>query len=185
MSLPRIYAIEHTHADQRPPVMQCNTIALQAVSTSPHHLGNPLVKGVCKGNVGNHSLLEKCPWTESLGAINDLIRNHKIAGLDFLPQATDGREGDDGTDTDGTQGSDIGAGGNLMGCQLVVQTVTTQKCDCDSLAGALALVVKDGDRRRGVTPRRRDIQRRNLGEARKLSKTSAANYADSDGIYSA
>lgn len=163
--------------------MQCNTITLQAVSTGPHHLGNPLVEWVRKGNVGNHSLLEKCPWTEPLGAINDLVRNHKIAGLDVLPQATDGREGDDGTDTDGTQGGDIGAGGNLMGCQLVMQTVTTQECDCDSLTGALALVVEDGDRRRGVTPRRRDIQRRNLGEARKLSKTSTADDGDSDGVY--
>ena len=162
--------------------MQCNPVTLQAVSTGSHNIGNPGVKRVCEWNMGNHSLFKECPWPETLGTVNYLVRHHKVSGLNFLPQATDGRECNDGTDTDGTQGGDIGTGRDLMWRQLMVKTMTTEECNCNKLAGGRALVVKDGNRGRGVTPRCRDRQRSNLSEARQLTKSCTANNSNADGV---
>lgn len=64
--------------------MQCNPFALQAVPTGSHNISNPVVERVCEWNVGNHSLLKECPWPETLGAVNYLVRHHKVPGLNFL-----------------------------------------------------------------------------------------------------
>ena len=162
--------------------MQCNPFALQAVPTGSHNISNPVVERVCEWNVGNHSLLKECPWPETLGAVNYLVRHHKVSGLNFLPQATDGRECNNGTDTDGTQGGDIGTGGDFMWRQLMVKTMTTEECNSNKLAGGRALVVKDSNRGRGVTPRCRDRQRSNLGEARQLTKSCTADNSNADGV---
>ena len=162
--------------------MQYNTLTLQAVSASLHNIGNPLIKRIRKGNVANNALLEECPRPEALGAVNNLVRDDKVPGLDILPQATDGREGDDGAHPDGPQGSDVGTRRDLMGSQLVMQAVATEECNGDKLAGGRTLVVQDGDRGRGITPRRRDGQRRNLGEAGKFSKASTTDDGNADGV---
>lgn len=164
--------------------MQRHTLTLQAVSTLPHNLSNPLIKRIRKRNVSNNALLKESPRTETLSPVNDLVRHHKVPRLDFLLQATDGREGDDGTDTNGAQGSDVGTGGDLMRRQLVVKTMATEECDRDELAGGGALVVKDGNRRGGVTPRRRDLERSDLGEAREFAQTGTTDHGDANGVYS-
>lgn len=164
--------------------MQRHTLTLQAVSTLPHNLSNPPIKRIRKRNVSNNTLLKERPGTESLSPVNDLVRHHKVPGLDFLLQATDGREGDDSTDTDGAKGSDVGTGGDLMRRQLVVKTMATEECDRDKLAGGGALVVEDGNRRGGVTPRRRDLEAGNLGEAREFAQTGATDHGDANGVYS-
>lgn len=174
----------HTHTDDGSLVMQRDTLTLQAVSTLPHNLGNPLIERIRKRNVGNNTLLKESPRTETLGPVNNLVRHNKVPRLDFLLQTTDGREGDDGTDTDGTQGSDVGASGDLMRRQLVVKAMTTEECDRDELAGGGALVVKDGNRRGGVTPRRGNLERGNLGEAGEFTQTGATDHGDADGVYS-
>lgn len=146
--------------------MQDNTIALEAVAALAHHLGNTLIKGVTEGDVGDYATLEESPGTNTLGAVNDLVGDNKVTGLDLLLQTANGGEGNDAADTDGAQGGNVSAGGNLVGSNLVVQAMAAQEGDGDSLAVVLALVVQDGDGRRGGTPRSRDSQRGHLGEAR-------------------
>lgn len=173
----------HTHADQGTAVVQHHTLTLQAVSTGPHDLGDTLVEGVTEGNVSDHAALEEGEGTDTLGAIDDLVGNDEIAGLDLLLQATDGGEGNDGANTDGAQSSNVGAGGNLVGSDLVVQTVTAQEGDGDRLVVVGALVVQDGDGGGGGAPRSRDVQRRNLSEAGELTQTGTTNNGDTDGLY--
>lgn len=164
--------------------MQCHTLTLQAVSAGSHNLGNALIERIRKRNVSHNTLLKERPRTESLSPVNDLVRHHKVPGLDFLLQATDSREGDDGPDTDGTQGSDVRTSGDLMRCQLMVEAMATEECDRDELAGSRALVVKNGNRRGGVTPRRGNLETGNLREAREFAKTGTTDNSDSDGVYS-
>ena len=164
--------------------MQRHTLTLQAVSTLPHNLSNPLIKRVRKRHVSNNTLLKERPRTETLGPVNYLVRHHKVPRFDFLLQATDGREGDYGTDTNGAKSSDVGTGGDLMRRQLVVNTMATEECDRDKFAGGGALVVKDGNRRGGVTPRCRNLERSDLSEAREFTKTSTTDHGDADGVYS-
>lgn len=175
--------LSHTHADQSTAVVQDDTLTLQAVSTGPDDLGNTLIEGVTEGNVSDDAALEEGEGTDTLGAVDDLVGNDKITGLDLLLQATDGGEGDDGADTDGAQSGDVGAGRDLVGSNLVVQTVTAQEGDGDRLVVVGALVVQDGNGGGGGAPRSRDVQRRNLGEARELTQTSTANNGDTDGLY--
>ena len=70
-----------------------------------------------------------------------------------------------------------------MWCQLVVQPVAAQERNRNDLTAGRALVVQYRDRRRGVTPRCRDVQRRNLREARELSKPSATDNGNTDRVY--
>lgn len=162
--------------------MQRHTLTLQAVSALSHNLGNPLIKRIRKRNVSNNTLLKECPGTETLSSVNDLVRHHKVSRFDFLLQATDGREGDDGTDTNGAKSSDVGTGGDLMRRQLVVKTMATEECDRDELAGGGAFVVKDGNRRGGVAPRRGNFEAGNLSEAGEFAKTGATDHGDANGV---
>ena len=163
--------------------MQDHTLTLQAVSTGPNHLGDTLIEGVSERNVGNDASLEEGERTDSLGAIDDLVGDNEIARLDLLLQAADGGESDDGTDTDGAQGSDVSASRDLVGGDLVVQAVTAQESHGNGLLVVGALVVQDGDGGGRVAPGSRDVQRGHLGEAGKLTQASTANDGDTDGSY--
>jgi hypothetical protein len=132
--------------------VQDNTVTLKAVSALANHLGDTLIEGVTEGNVSDNTTLEESPWTNTLSAVNDLVRNDKIAGLDLLLETANSGESNDATDTNGAQSGDVGAGGNLMGSDLVVGAVAAQEGDGDDLAIVLALVVQDGDGRGGVAP---------------------------------
>lgn len=132
--------------------MQDNTITLKAVSALANHLGDTLIEGVTEGNVSDNTTLEEGPWTNALSAVNDLVRNDKIAGLDLLLETANSGESNNATDTNGAQSGDVGAGGNFMGSDLVVGAVAAQEGDGDDLAIVLALVVQDGDGRGGVAP---------------------------------
>lgn len=163
--------------------MKGHTIAFQAVSASPDNLGDTLIKWVAEGNVSHDTFLEECKRSDTLGAVDDLVGNHEITGLDLLLQAANGGEGDDGADTDGTQGSNVGAGRDFVGRNLMVQAMATEEGNSDKLASVGALVVKNANRRGGVAPGSRDRQRSNLGEAWKLAKSSTTNDGDADGVW--
>lgn len=158
--------------------MQDDTLTLQAVTALPDNLGDTLIEGVTEGNVGDNTTLEVGPWADTLGAVDDLIGNNKVARLDSLLQTANGRESDDATDTNGAQSSDIGASGHLVRGNLVVGAVTAQERDGNGLVVVLALVVEDSDRGGRLAPGGRDVQRSNLGEPRKLAKASAADDSD-------
>lgn len=70
-----------------------------------------------------------------------------------------------------------------MWCKLMVQTMSTKESYCDNLSIVIALVMKDANRRGGVTPGSRDGQRGNLGKAGKFTKASAADNSNTDGVY--
>lgn len=142
----------HTHANDRAPVVQNDPVTLQAMSTLAHHLGDALVKGVGKGDVGNHAALEVRPWPHALGTVNDLVWNDEVAWLDCLLETADSREGDDAPHADGAQGGNVWAGRDLVRGELVVRAVAAQECDGDGLVIVLALVVQDGDWRGGLAP---------------------------------
>lgn len=165
----------HTHADNSTPVVQDDTVTFQAVTALTNDLGDTLVEGVTEGNVGNNTTLEVGPWADTLGAVNDLIGDNKVARFDGLLQTADGRESNDAADTNGAQGSNVGASGHLVRGNLVVGAVTAQEGDSNGLVIVLALVVEDGDRGGGLAPGGRDVQRSNLGESRELAKASAAD----------
>lgn len=165
----------HTHADNSTPVVQDDTFALQAVTALTDDLGDTLVEGITEGNVGNNTTLEVGPWADTLGTVNDLIGDNKVARLDGLLQTANGRERNDAADTNGTQGSNVGASGHLVRGNLVVGAVTAQEGDSNGLVVVLALVVEDSDRGGGFAPRGRDVQQSNLGESRELAKASAAD----------
>lgn len=163
--------------------MQHNTLALEAVAASPHNLGNTLIEGVSERNVSNHASLEEGERPDALGTVNDLVWNHEVAGLDLLLQATDGREGNDGADTNRAQSSDVGASRHLMGGNLMVQAVTTEESDSDGLVVVRAVVVQDGDRGGGSAPGSRDVQGSNLSETRQFAKTSSTDDRNTDRVY--
>lgn len=137
--------------------MQDNAITLKAVSALAHHLGDALIEGVTEGDVGDNAALEESPRAHALGAVNDLVRDDKVTGLDFLLQTADGGESNDAADANGAQGGDVGASGNLMRSDLVVQAVAAQEGDGDNLVVVLTLVVQNGDGRGRSAPRGCDI----------------------------
>lgn len=161
--------------------MQDDAITLKAVSALAHHLGDALIEGVTEGDVSDNATLEESPRAHALGAVNDLVRDNKVAGLDLLLQTADGGESNDAADANGAQGGDIGASGNLMRGDLVVQAVAAQEGDGDNLVVVLTLVVQNGDGRGRGAPGGCDIQRSHLGEAWQLAQTGAADDGDSDG----
>jgi hypothetical protein len=174
---------KRTHADERAAVVQHDPLALQTMSASPYDLRNALIERIAKRNVPNNASLEECKRSDALGAVNDLVRDDEVAGLDLLLQAADGGEGDDGADADGAEGGDVGAGGDLVRRDLVVCAVAAEEGDRDGLLAVL--VVQDRDRGRRRAPGRRDVQRGDLGEAGEFAEAGAADDGDGDGRYNA
>ena len=126
--------------------MQNHTVALQAVTAGAHHLSDTLIEGVTEGHMRDYATLKVGPWTHTLGTINDLVGDDKVARLDSLLETANSRESDDATDTDGPQSSNIRAGRDFVRGNLVVETVAAQESDGDDLIIVLAVVVKDSDR---------------------------------------
>lgn len=141
-----------THADDGTTVVQDDTVTLQTVPALTDDLGHTLIEGVTERNVSDNAALEVSPWADTLGAVDDLVRDNKVARLNGLLETTDGRKGDDTADTDRTESSDVGTSRNLVRGNLVVETVTAQERDRDGLVVVLALVVQDGNRRGGLAP---------------------------------
>lgn len=153
----------HTHADEGAAVVQNHALSLQAVSTGPHHLRDTLIKGIAKRNVTDYTSLEESERPDTLRPVNDLVWDNEVAGLDLLLQAADGGEGDNGTHTDGAKSGDVGARGDLVGSDLVVQAMSAEKGNSDCLV--IVFVMQDGNRGGGVAPWCHDVERRSLSEA--------------------
>jgi hypothetical protein len=170
-----------THADQRAAVVQLHSLTLKAVSAGADDLGNALVEGIAERNMANNASLEECERPDALCAVDDLVWDDEIARLDLLLQTADGGEGDDGADADGAQGGDVGPRGDLMGCDLVVQTVSAEEGNGDGLV--LVDVVQDGDWGGRSAPRGLNVERGDLSEAWEFAQTSATDDRDTDGVY--
>jgi len=145
-----------------------------------HDLGNSLVKGVREADVADHAALEEGERADALGAVDDLVGDDEVSGLDGFLQRTNGAEGDDGADAQTAQGGDVGAGRNLVGCDLVVQAVTRKEGDGDRLAGAGG-VVQDGDGRGGSAPGSGRVERGDGSEAWEGLQAGSTDHCDGDG----
>jgi hypothetical protein len=107
-----------------------------------------VVKRITKHGVGdNPNVLEVGRRSDTLGSVNDTVRNDKISRRDFLSQRTDGGKGDDDLDTDGLECGNVGSGGNFGRGVLMVEAVAGEEGDLR--AGGES---RNGDRRRRETP---------------------------------
>lgn len=76
-----------------------------------------------------NALFEEGERADPFGAVNDLIRDNKISGLDLLFQAANGRESDDCSNADRAEGGDIRTSGHLVWSKFMVQAVTSKEGD--------------------------------------------------------
>lgn len=93
-------------------------------------------EGISKHGVGNNAVLKEGRGADALGAVNDLRRQDKVAGLELLAQRANGRVGNDGLDTDGLERSNVGTGRDLGGSQVVATAVAGQEGDMETGLGA-------------------------------------------------
>lgn len=172
------------HADDSALVVQAHAVALEAVATLAHNLGDTLVEGVRETDVADHTALEEGERTDALGAVDDLVGDDKVAGLDLFLQRAYGAEGNDGADTEAAESSDVGAGGHLVRSDLVVETMAGDEGDGDGLAvGRGRGVVEDGDGRGGSAPGSGELEGGDGCEAREGLEAGATDHRNGDGAW--
>lgn len=64
----------------------------------------------------DHAAFEEREGSDALCAIDNLVGHDEVAGFDGFLEAADCAEGYDCADAEVPEGSDVGAGGYLMGC---------------------------------------------------------------------
>ena len=73
------------------------------------------------------AIFEESERADSFGAVNDLVGDDEISGLDLLLQATNSRESDDGSYANGAEGGNIGTSGHLVWSIFVVEAMTSEE----------------------------------------------------------
>lgn len=91
----------------------------------------------------HHPTLEEGPGSDAFGAIDDLIGHHKVTRSDFLLETSHGGESNDGAHAERAKRGYVGAGGDLVGCELVVQAVSGEEGDGCRAARSRGGVVED------------------------------------------
>lgn len=84
---------------------------------------------------------------DTLGAVDDLVRDDKVARSNLLAERADGRERDNGLDAEVLESGNVGAGGNLGRGDGVVGTVARDEGNLRAVGER-----RDGDGRRGLAP---------------------------------
>jgi hypothetical protein len=151
-----------------------DAFALHVGAALGDDLGEALIKGVGKADVADDAALEEGEGADALGAVDGLVGDDKIHGLDGLLQGTDGGEGDDGADANVTQGGNVGAVGDLVRRKLVVDTVAGQEGDVD------VVVAEDADGRGRGTPGSIDGE---LGDGLVAVELGEAGAADDGDVH--
>jgi hypothetical protein len=157
--------------------MEHHAVALHVRRASLDDIRQLLVKGVRKADMTNNTALEEGKGSDALGAIDDLVRDDKVHGLDLLLQRADGGEGNDASDTEVAESGDVGTVGDLVGRKLVVQAVAGEEGDVDAVVG------EDGDGRGGISPGGEGVDEGNGLVALELGKAGAANDGNVDGLW--
>lgn len=166
-----------THADDGSLIVEHDAVALHVRGALLHDLSQALIEGVREADVADDATLEEGEGADALGAVDDLVRDDEVHGLDLLLQGADGGEGDDAADADGAQGGDVGAGGHLVRRELVVQAVAGE--EGDGHAG----VLEDHDRGGRLAPGRRRVQGGDGRVTLQLAEAGAADDGDVDGAW--
>lgn len=109
--------------------------ALNHATLVPNHLLEDCGEGVGKHGMGDQTVLKESRGADTLGAVNDLRGEDKVAGLEFLAEGSDGREGNDGLNTEGLEGGNVGTCGDFGGGQVVATAVTGQECNMETRGG--------------------------------------------------
>jgi hypothetical protein len=163
--------------------MQHDTISLQTVSARAHNLCYVLIERITEWHMAHNPSFKERKWANTLGAINNLIRHHKIPRLNNFLQTTHSRERNYGPDTDTSQSCNVGAVGYLMRRDLVVSAVTAEECDGHVFAGDAALVMDDCDGGGGLAPGSLDVERGDLGEAGEVLEAGSADDRNADLVF--
>ncbi len=156
--------------------MQDNTVALHGSSASLDDICKLLVKGVSKSNVADDTTLVECKGTNALGAVNGLVGEDKVHGLDILLQGAYGGEGDDAADADAAEGCNVGTVGHLVRRKLMVRAMAGEEGNVDVAVG------ENVDGRGGLAPGRVGVQSGNGRVSLELAEASAANDGNVDGL---
>ena len=90
---------------------------------------------------------EKGLLSDTLGTVDDLVRDDKVARGDFFTQRADSGEGDNGLDTDMLERGNVGSGRDFGRRDGVRETVSRDEGD-QRAGGQLG----NGDRRRRLSP---------------------------------
>lgn len=167
-----LFRSRHTHDNNGSFPVQDDTIALHTLRTSFHNGSQLVVERISEADMAHYTALEKGEWTNALCAINDLVGDHEIHGLDLFLQRADGGEGDDAANTQMTQGSNVGLTGHFMRRKLMMYAVSGQ----ESYVGAV--VGGDPDGRCRGAPRSDGIDLGDGLETIELSQARAANDGD-------
>lgn len=121
--------------------MENHALAFEAVAAFLHDLGQGGVEGVGEPDVPYHSAFEEREGADPLGAVDDLVRDDKVPRFDGFLETADCGEGDDGADAEAAEGGDVGAGGDLVGGEFVVEAMAADEGDGDRLVGLRGGVV--------------------------------------------
>lgn len=157
--------------------MEHHAIALHMRRTGLDDICQLLVERVRKSNVAYHTTLKESERPDALGAIDDLVGDHKVHGLNLLLQGAHGGEGNDASDTEVAESSDVGLVGNLVRRKLMVQAVTGEEGNVDTV------VREDGDGRGGRSPGGDGVDDSNGLVALELGKSGATDDGNVDGLY--
>lgn len=157
--------------------MQNDTVALHGSSAGLDNGGKLGIKGVGKSNVADNAALEKGKGADTLGAVNGLVGDDKVHGLNLLLEGADGGEGDDAADTDTAESGNVGTVGHLVRGKLVVDAVAGEESHVDVAVG------EDLDGRRGLAPWSVGVDGSDGRVALELAEASTANDGDLDGLY--
>lgn len=163
-----------THAYDRPALVQCTSLSLHRTGALLHYSGHLGVERIGKAHMSHQALLEESEGPDSLGAIDDLVRNDKVHWLDVLLQGPYGTEGDNGSHANVSQGGNVGARGHLVGGELVVGAMAGQEGDGD------AVMLEDANGGGGVAPGREGVDRCDRSVALDLGEAGTANNGDVD-----
>jgi hypothetical protein len=154
-----------------------DAVAVEVLGARLDDLSQTGVKGVRETDMADNTALEESERPDALGAIDDLVGNDKVHGLDLLAQGADCGEGDDAADADVAQGGDAGAVGHLVGRELVVQAVAGEEGDVGAVVG------EDVDGRGRRAPGRDGVEHGDGLVALELAQAGAADDGDVDGLY--
>lgn len=128
----------------------------------------------------HESLLEKRVLA-SPSPIDDLIRHHEIPWLHVLRETARCTEGNNTTDPEFAEGSDVGASGDFAGVEFVVDAVAGQEGDGGGgVIGRWGGVFEDENGCRGVAPWCIDRQGCDRGESGEGLEPCAADDGDFD-----
>jgi hypothetical protein len=144
--------------------MEHDSVAFQTVAALSHHLGQSFVERVSEGDVGDHAGFKEGERSNTLGAVDDLVRDNKVARFHGFLEGADGGKGDDGANAEGAEGGDVGAGRDFMRGELVVCPVAREEGDGDRSASGGGGVFEDVDVGGRVAPGCRDGEGGSVGE---------------------